>query len=497
MRPVTSDGRYQTPPLATVGDLARRWWNAEVVATDAAGRPLTPLSPPTNEACRLSLASKEGARRCQASIAFAHEQARLKGAATHPCHLGFALVAGAMPDRAGSAVACGIRERTCSDEELSTVVARLAEISPDRVKLSALPGVGLLELARVRDLVAVAAALAPADSRAEAGHRHPRSASAHRTEDGPPMLGQSLAMLEVQKLLERIAPTDSTVLVEGESGTGKELVARRLHERGPRRDRPFVAQNCSALNDNLLESALFGHVRGAFTGATRDASGLFDFAHGGTLFLDEIGDMSPALQAKLLRVLQEGAYTPLGSNEARRADVRVIAATHKELARLVQEKLFREDLFYRIHVLHVVLPPLREREDDLELLAAHFLRVYSGSKPKRLAPGTTALFRRYPWPGNVRELQHEIERMCVLAGDEPVLSPELVSSRIQSASAEAPKPSIGPAGGLPKLHDAVAELERSLIQEALRRHRGNRSRVARELGVARSNLVLKLARYKL
>src|SRR5262249_4051680 len=202
-------------------------------------------------------------------------------------------------------------------------------------------------------------------------------------------------------------------LVHGESGTGKELIARAIHYHGPRAKKPFVVQNCSAFNDNLLESALFGHVRGAFTGAVKDQKGLFEGADGGPFFLDEIGDMSAALQVKLLRVLQEGTFMPVGGTKPVKVDVRIIAASHKDLASMVQHKQFREDLFYRVNVLKITVPPLRERVADIPRLANHFLTKHAadGAAPPRLSQAALARLVAYPWPANIRQLENEIHRI--------------------------------------------------------------------------------------
>jgi transcriptional regulator with GAF, ATPase, and Fis domain len=221
------------------------------------------------------------------------------------------------------------------------------------------------------------------------------------------IVGRSPAMRRLFSLLERVAESDATVLVTGENGTGKELIARAIHEGGARRSKPFVAQNCSALNDNLLESELFGHVRGAFTDATRDKPGLFQAADGGTFFLDEVGDMSPAMQVKLLRVLQEGAFTPVGGTSPVEVDVRIVAATNRPLEEMVKRREFREDLYYRLNVIHLVVPALRERLEDLPLLCEHFLSRLaerSGTAPKRLAPEVMQAFYESRWSGNIREL---------------------------------------------------------------------------------------------
>ena len=315
----------------------------------------------------------------------------------------------------------------------------------------------------------------------------------HRTEYHG-IVGAASAMQEMYSLLERIAPSDAPVLIQGENGTGKELVARAIHVRSERRGRPFIVTNCSAFNDNLLDSELFGHKRGAFTGAIVDKPGLFEVADTGTFFLDEIGDMSPSLQVKVLRVLQEGTFNRVGDTETRKVDVRIIAATNRDLAAMVAAGRFREDLYYRIHVLSVVLPALRDRRDDVPVLIDHFLARHRRQRPKRLAPECAARMLIYPWPGNVRELENEIERLVVLAGDSPTIGPELLSPRIRQwePSAE-PARAIDP-GSLPAAGDA---LERRMIGAAMRRHGGNKTRAAEELKVSRRNLIRLVQKYEL
>ena len=241
-------------------------------------------------------------------------------------------------------------------------------------------------------------------------------------------------MHEIFELLDKVVRSESTVLIHGESGTGKELIARAIHNYGPRARKAFVVQNCSAFNDNLLESALFGHVRGAFTGAVKDTKGLFEIADGGSFFLDEIGDMSPALQVKLLRVLQEGTFTPVGATKQVKVDVRIIAASHKDLTKMVERGEFREDLYYRINVLKVTSPPLRERLADLPLLVEHFLGKHAGgNEPSRLSKSAFDVMRCYNWPGNIRELENEIERLVVLGGGASEIDGTLLSPRIRDS----------------------------------------------------------------
>src|SRR5690606_38958718 len=283
-------------------------------------------------------------------------------------------------------------------------------------------------------------------------------------------------MLELFARLEKIVRSEATVLVHGESGTGKELIARAIHYHGSRAKKTFVVQNCSAFNDNLLESALFGHVRGAFTGAVKDQKGLFEVADGGTFFLDEIGDMSAALQVKLLRVLQEGTFTPVGGTKPVKVDVRIIAASHKDLAQMVAQKQFREDLFYRVNVLKITVPPLRERAADIPRLAAHFVaKHWRGDGPApRLSESALARLVAYSWPGNIRELENEIERMLVLAGDARELTGSMVSPRVAGSDAGAGR----------TLAESLAVAEADAIVAALGRHGGDRDAAAAELGIS-------------
>lgn len=248
------------------------------------------------------------------------------------------------------------------------------------------------------------------------------------------MIGKSKPMQELYSLLDKIKNSEATVLIQGENGTGKELIARAIHFNSGRKGTQFVTVNCSAFNENLLDSELFGHVKGAFTGAIKDKKGLFEVAHGGTLFLDEIGDMPLAMQVKLLRVLQNGTLTPVGSTETKQVDVRVVAATNKDLKEMIEEGLFREDLYYRVNVINLVVPPLRDRKEDIPMLVDHFLGRECKEKKlamKRLAKRALEKIFDYPWPGNIRELENEIERLVVLSGADDRIGSELLSSRIR------------------------------------------------------------------
>jgi transcriptional regulator with PAS, ATPase and Fis domain len=317
------------------------------------------------------------------------------------------------------------------------------------------------------------------------------------------IVGASPSMLELFALLEKIVRSEATVLVHGESGTGKELIARAIHYHGPRAKKPFVVQNCSAFNDNLLESALFGHVRGAFTGAVKDQKGLFETADGGTFFLDEIGDMSAALQVKLLRVLQEGVLTPVGATKPVKVNVRIVAASHKDLGDMVKRGTFREDLYYRVNVLRVSVPPLRDRPEDIEMLTRHFLRKHhhGPGQPPRLSPAAAHAVSQYHWPGNIRELENEMERLNVLAIDDEEIFPSLLSPRIQDAVAKEPAkdPNRAPRpladGGT--LRELVENVESEVIHQGLIRTHWNKSQLAKELGISRSNLIQKCSYYGL
>jgi two-component system response regulator HupR/HoxA len=311
------------------------------------------------------------------------------------------------------------------------------------------------------------------------------------------MIGKSKPMQSLYSLLDKIKYADTTVLIQGENGTGKELIAKAIHYNSHRKDKAFVIQNCSAFNDNLLESELFGHVKGSFTGALKDKKGLFEMADKGTFFLDEIGDTSPTMQVKLLRVLQEGTFTPVGSTEVRKVDVRIVAATNRNLKEMVEQGTFREDLYYRLNVINLRVPPLRERKEDIPLLVEAFLQKSSeagGVSRRTLTKRALEKLYDYPWPGNVRELQNEMERVVVLAGDEAKILPEMLSSKILET---AEKSKIQGARLEGKLKDALEDLERAMIQEGLRRTGWNKSKLAKELGISRAGLIMKVEKYGL
>jgi two-component system, NtrC family, response regulator HupR/HoxA len=313
------------------------------------------------------------------------------------------------------------------------------------------------------------------------------------------IIGQSQPMRNMFALVEKIAPSDSPVLITGASGTGKELIARAIHFNSPRKTQAFVAQNCAAFSEHLLESQLFGHIRGAFTGAIKDQKGLFEAADKGTLFLDEIGEMVPGLQAKLLRVLQEGTFRAVGATEEKSVDVRVLAASNRDLGKMCEQGAFREDLYYRLNVIRVHLPALSERRDDIPLLVEEFLQRAAAKRnanKKSITPEAMAMLTSYSWRGNVRELENEIERMLILGGDEDVLGTELISAHIQvSSERDAAPQAAGPGQG--ELKEQVEKLEREVILAALKRANWNKSTAAKELGMSRSSLITKVKQYGL
>ncbi len=311
------------------------------------------------------------------------------------------------------------------------------------------------------------------------------------------MIGKSKPMQDVYSLLDKIKTSDSTVMISGENGTGKELIAKAIHFNSPRKDKAVLIVNCSAFNENLLDSELFGHVKGAFTGAVKDKKGLFEAADKGTIFLDEIGDMSPTMQVKLLRVLQEGTILPVGATESRKVDVRVLTATNKDLKQMVEDGTFREDLYYRINVINVHVPALRDRKEDIPLLVEHFITKgcqEKGIPQKRLAKRAMEKVFDYGWPGNVRELQNEMERLLVLSSEDPMIAADLLSPRIRDFGEHTKVQGVRVAG---KLKDALEELEKTMIKEGLKRTNWNKSRLAKELGISRAGLIMKVEKYGL
>lgn len=308
------------------------------------------------------------------------------------------------------------------------------------------------------------------------------------------IIGTSRAMRDVFYLLEKVIDTEVSVLIHGETGTGKELIAKAIHYNGPLKDKPFIAENCGALTESLLESELFGHVKGAFTGAATAKKGLFELADGGTLFLDEIGEMPLSMQVKLLRVLQEGRFRPVGGSSYRDIDVRLLSATNRDLEKEVEKGNFRQDLLYRINVFPITLPPLRDRKEDLAPLATHFL-VKIGKRMRRpdagITPKAMALLTRFDWPGNVRELENELERALTLAGKRGQIRRKYLSAKLQTKA----KDTVMSGKLQGTLKEITESIERQLVADALDKTKGNRTKAAEMLGLTRQGLMNKIARY--
>lgn len=309
------------------------------------------------------------------------------------------------------------------------------------------------------------------------------------------VIGKSTAMRKVMEMVEQVAPSTATVLITGESGVGKEVIARALHMMSPRRDKKFIKVSCAALPETLLEAELFGYERGAFTGAISKREGRFELAHGGTLFLDEVGDINPAVQVKLLRVLQSGEFERLGGSTTFVADVRLIAATNASLKKLVEKKLFREDLYYRLNVINISIPPLRERREDIPLLANYFLRMYAAKNGKNISgisKEAMDILVRYRWPGNVRELENTIERAVVLSRGS-IITPADFPEDIHQAVAEHHEVAIEqrmisiPIGKLP-----LRDIERMVMEETLRQSKGNKNIASKLLGISTRTLYRKI-----
>ncbi|WNC15730.1 sigma-54 dependent transcriptional regulator [Brevibacillus brevis] len=351
------------------------------------------------------------------------------------------------------------------------------------------------DLAQVKQVVAKA--LKQPEAEDDAGSMRP---SPEERADVPGLLiGLSPAMQEVYKLVGKVSMSRATVLIQGESGTGKELIAKAIHANSPRADKPLISVNCGAIPEKLLESELFGYERGAFTGAVGRKQGLFEVADGGTLFLDEVGELTLPLQVKLLRVLQERTLVRLGGVESIPVDVRIIAATNRDLRERMQKELFREDLYYRLNVVPIKMPPLRERKEDIPLLIRHFLAKFSRETGKEgcyLSPAAVELLHAYDWPGNVRQLENTIERAVVLASG-PAILPEHVQVHMEESSQtiESPSEKQGIRYDDRPMKDIIQEVEKEAITRALHREKGNRLRTAKRLGISRSALLYKMEMY--
>ena len=486
----------ELPLVRKIRETIRKWWSIEIAFADVRGyvsdHARGIIVPPHNVFCQAALGSPEGFRRCNKSIEQATDAIREEGGrkarVVNDCHLGFPVVMAPVMhgDHFYGTVFTGgflIAGQAEAAREIVTQRARemRLRVGPSEAALGTIPELRRRDVGYLLDFLETVVAEMLTLVAEQSGPRPIGD-----------LIGTSPSMQRLQRLVEKVAESDATVLVTGENGTGKGVLARSIHDRGPRRDKAFVATNCSALNENLLESELFGHVKGAFTGAIRDKQGLFKVADGGTLFLDEVGDMSPAMQAKLLIVLQEGILTPVGATEPVEVDVRVIAATNRAIRDMVQDGEFREDLYYRLSVIGLELPPLRERKSDLPKLCEHFLdrmQAKTGGRRRSLSQDVMKRFWEYEWPGNIRQLENEIERLVVLSGDEAEIGPEMLSPALVGDAPTSLPIGVDAEGSL---HEAVAVVERQMIHQGLIRTGWNKKRLARELGVSRTTLIKKI-----
>jgi two-component system response regulator HupR/HoxA len=371
---------------------------------------------------------------------------------------------------------------------------------PEALVLTLKNAVRLYRLQRENELLAVELKMSATRAERVVAARRQELKGQYHSDDGIIRAPDS-PLNEVCARLLRVAPFDVSVLVTGESGTGKELVARALHYNSLRWNKPFVVENCAAMPDELLESELFGHKRGAFTGAVEDHTGLFERADGGTVFLDEVGEISPAFQAKLLRVLQEGEIRPVGRGQSRNVDVRVIAATNRVLEQEVRDGRFREDLYYRLAAVTIQVPALRDRPMDIAVITRVLLEKAQkqlGKRVEGLTDEAMACMEAYHWPGNVRELQNEIQHLLVMGPEDGLLGADLLSRRILRAAPEDEAEDVAMLVGLDgPLKERIEQLEARILKETLIRHKWNKSRAAKELGLSRVGLRAKLERYGL
>ncbi len=463
----------------------------------------------SSEVCRSALFSRDGFARCDAFYrGLATDPPASAGSANgaRSCHLGLASISVPVPtdEALGLAVVASGFSAThlpgCVPPDEAKLARALLLLDPSlsdaHEPVRRLPVIRGDRVDTVRHLLTAAAT----EIAVAIDERRRRQRSVTGAASGLfGILGTSPKMLETFEILRRVVRSEAPVLIVGESGTGKELVARALHENGPRKAGPFVAQSCAALDEGTLEATLFGHVKGAFSGAIRGSDGLFGAANKGTLFLDEVAEMSPAMQTKLLRVLSDGTYMPVGATTSKSSDVRLLTATHRDLSAMVASGQFRQDLFYRLHVIAIPLPPLRERTSDLRLLVERFLAEVPHA-PAKIGEAAWRCLLRYGWPGNVRELRAEVQRWGVVAQEAGEIRPEHLSPAIREAGGfgiEKGEAAQEAASGKRSLASAIEELERSLLMQGLERTQGNRTKLAKELEISRTTLNERLKRFGL
>ncbi len=496
-------------------ELVGRWWKVQINFTDQKGFlrgvPEGRFFDPLNPICQAVTADTKGFNSCVGTARQTTAEATTsKTEKLFRCHAGFSAIS--VPIRInGQYLGCvfgdGFIVSETASEQRAMIKSYLERSFPNRAfdlskYLESLPVLTSKDLEYLTELIklVVDEILLMNKSLSDQKKKVDELNAELGTRYGfDQMIGKAAVMQSLYRLLERVCESDATVLIQGENGTGKELIAKALHYNSRRKDKKFLVVNCGAFNENLLESELFGHAKGSFTGAIKDKKGLFESADAGTLFLDEIGDTSMAMQVKLLRVLQEGTFTPVGTTQQKKADVRVLAATNKDLVEMVKQGTFREDLYYRLNVINVVVPPLRDRKEDIPILVNHFLekssKQLSGNKTtKKLSKSCLEMLMNHDWPGNVRELENEVERLCVLAGgDELEVSSDYLSPRIRD-KAQSAFPGLRVNG---KLKDSLEELEKQMILDGLERTGWNKSKLAKELGISRAGLIMKVEKYGL
>jgi len=499
--------------IRSLRELVGRWWKIQLNFTDTKGFlrgvPEGRFFNPLNSVCKAVTGDQKGFQGCLGTARKTTVDAtNSKDSRLFKCHAGFSAIS--VPIRVnnqylGCVFGDGFIVEETAAEQRVQIKSYLDRAFPGRAHelmadVDKLPVLSKKEVAYLTELIELVvdemlrANKVVADSQKKVAELRKELGARYGFDS---MIGKSGVMQAMYRMLERVAISDATVLIQGENGTGKELIAKAVHYNSQHRGTKFLVVNCGAFNENLLESELFGHIKGSFTGAVRDKKGLFEEADGGTLFLDEVGEMSMAMQVKMLRVLQEGTFTPVGSTQVRKSNARVLAATNRDLAAMVKQGTFREDLFYRLNVINVTVPPLRDRKEDIPLLVDHFLAAFGKqvNKPaKTLSVACMEDLLNHEWPGNVRELENEIERLCVLAGDDKEISNDFLSPRIKDSVAKSPNAQYRLDG---KLKDALEDLEKEMIRQGLERTRWNKSKLAKELGISRAGLIMKVEKYGL